>query len=629
MRYEHEDPDSPIHQHEYDNLDSPIPQFDGPSDELSRLPDPLSHTSTRIASYTLNQQKQTDKIIKDAALNDYDVTVNNNDMNVTIKCSPGFYLQVAKPSLLGLTDNTYLSKDRLRIILNKSTKTKDLNGHESTHLLNFSLTSDQDSECCVTVHLHHSTRTIQIQGSSSMPDSSKAAVWFHTNVVVGKFRDLARVKQYAVKNTNDAINQMSRHPSSSSSNTTLSGSNACQACNSIFRYNAAPCRCDKCGKVFHKKCFKDHKKECRGAATPPSSRASLTVATSNPTASILTPTTTVSSFVSSSSFSPPRQPPNQSQTVVTSRSSIIYVSPNTSQSASQMSLPVVTTCLAVSSSNTTSSLVSNISNTTLTTNNSLVYPIMISNTSPTNIQPAIRIPSSLPSQLPSSNPRKVNRKQKQTKEVPTDHDTAIEFLKNELKTAQTRIVQLDFEIKDKDQKISILLARNKILEEKKNEDLMNKYFPTSKPSSTTPPFCQGPSAGASMQPCSHAVRSCSPHLVCYDFHHQHPHHQLFCQHRTTDPKPLDDITNRVDKIEEELNHIRAFISPSESPDLTPPSDSTPCQSNVAPVVVDDIPDDQDADHNSIASVEEYIPSVGDFCFEDNQLNSIVPTSQLQ
>ena len=254
---------------------------------------------------------------------------------------------------------------------------------------------------------------------------------------------------------------------------------------------------------------------------------------------------------------------------------------------------------------------------------------MISNTSPTNIQPAIRIPSSLPSQLPSSNPRKVNRKQKHTKEVPTDHDTAIEFLKNELKTAQTRIVQLDFEIKDKDQKISILLARNKILEEKKNEDLMNKYFPTSKPSSTTPPFCQGPSAGASMQPCSHAVRSCSPHLVCYDFHHQHPHHQLFCQHRTTDPKPLDNITNRVDKIEEELNHIRAFISPSESPDLTPPSDSTTCQSNVAPVVVDDIPDDQDADHNSIASVEEYIPSVGDFCFEDNQLNSIVPTSQLQ
>ena len=129
---------------------------------------------------------------------------------------------------------------------------------------------------------------------------------------------------------------------------------------------------------------------------------------------------------------------------------------------------------------------------------------------------------------------------------------------------------------------------------------------------------------------SHAVRSCSPHLVCYDFHHQHPHHQqLFCQHRTTDPNPPDNITTRVDKIEEELNHIRAFISPSESPVLTSPSDSTPCQSNVAPVEVDDIPDDQDVDHNSMASVEEYIPSVSDFCFEDNQLNSIVPTNQLQ
>ena len=286
---------------------SPIPQYDGPSDELSTLLDP--HTSTRIANYSLNQQKQTDKIVKDAALTDYDVTVNNNEMNVTIKCSPGFYLQVAKPSLLALQDNTFLSKDRISIILTKSTKTKDHNGVENNHLLNFSMTSANDLECSVAVHLHHSTRTIQIQGSRNMPDSSKAAIWFHTNVVLIKFKDLARVKQFAVNNTNEAIHQMAKQHSSSSPNISPSTTNACQACSSIFKYKAAPSRCDKCGKVFHKKCFKEHTKRC--TMTPQSSYSSISPSTSIQTGSTLISITAVVSSSSSSYHQPPEQSPQQ------------------------------------------------------------------------------------------------------------------------------------------------------------------------------------------------------------------------------------------------------------------------------------------------------------------------------
>ena len=637
MKYEHEDPNSPVDNlslnlHTHVDLVSPIPQYDGPSDELSRILDPPSHTSTRTANYSLNQQKQTDKIIKDAALNDYDVTVNNNDMNVTIKCSPGFYLQVAKPSLLALQDKTYLSKDRIPITLTKSTKTKDRNGHENTHLLHFSMTSDDDSECTVAVHLHHSTRTIQIQGSRSMPDSSKAALWFHTNVVLRKFSDLARVKQYAVKNTNEAIHQMSRHPSSSSSNTTSTGTNTCNACNSIFRYKAAPSRCDNCGKVFHKKCFKEHKKEC--TSTPASSDSSITVSSSNPTSSTLT-ITSMESSPCGSSLSPPSCPPQHRQSDIMSRSSISFV-PSTSQSASQISLPVIATCATMSSSISFSNAVSSVSNTSLATNNSLAAPIMTSNTLSINIRPAISSPSSLPPQNSSSNTRKVTRKQKPTKDIPSDHETAIEFLKNELKTAQTRIVQLDFEIKDKDQKISVLLARNKILEEKKNDDLMNKYFPRTNPSSTSSPLGHGLSSESSIpssqlfHPCPLAARACSPHLVCYDYHHQHPHQQQqSCQHHVIDPKPSDDIATRVDKIEEDLRHIRALIGPWESQDLTPPTEPTPTQITAAVTVEDDdISDDHEVDHHhSIASVEEYIPNVGDFCFDENQLNLNVPTNQ--
>ena len=96
-----------------------------------------------------------------------------------------------------------------------------------------------------------------------------------------------------------------------------------------------------------------------------------------------------------------------------------------------------------------------------------------------------------------------------------------------------------------------------------------------------------------------------------------------------DPKPSDDIATRVDKIEEDLRHIRALIGPWESQDLTPPTEPTPTQITAAVTVEDDdISDDHEVDHHhSIASVEEYIPNVGDFCFDENQLNLNVPTNQ--
>ena len=41
--------------------------------------------SVRSASYTLNQEKQTEKIVKDASKDDYEVSINNDDQNATIR----------------------------------------------------------------------------------------------------------------------------------------------------------------------------------------------------------------------------------------------------------------------------------------------------------------------------------------------------------------------------------------------------------------------------------------------------------------------------------------------------------------------------------------------------------------
>ena len=84
---------------EHDGVNaSVIPQYDGPLQELPELIQDPNSTSVRTANFTLNQNKQTERIKHDAAINDYEVTVNNMDQNATIKCSTGFYIQVARSS---------------------------------------------------------------------------------------------------------------------------------------------------------------------------------------------------------------------------------------------------------------------------------------------------------------------------------------------------------------------------------------------------------------------------------------------------------------------------------------------------------------------------------------------------
>ena len=49
------------------------------------------------------------KIVKDASKNDYDISINNDDQNATVKCSSGFYIQVARASLGSLLSPSVLA----------------------------------------------------------------------------------------------------------------------------------------------------------------------------------------------------------------------------------------------------------------------------------------------------------------------------------------------------------------------------------------------------------------------------------------------------------------------------------------------------------------------------------------
>ena len=111
------------------NHDVNIPQLDGAH---AALPEPPSDTVTRTSNFVFNKVKQIEKIKRDADISDYLVNVNNNNQNATIKCSTGFYMQVARASLGALKEDSILSSGDIVIKVDKITISKDQLGTEAT-----------------------------------------------------------------------------------------------------------------------------------------------------------------------------------------------------------------------------------------------------------------------------------------------------------------------------------------------------------------------------------------------------------------------------------------------------------------------------------------------------------------
>ena len=88
---------------------SPITQLDGASDELAVISGQNTHSSilsqvtpSLNAQYQLNKVKQVAKLVKDSAIDNFEVEVLDSGRNVNIKCNSGFYEAVAKPAFASL-----------------------------------------------------------------------------------------------------------------------------------------------------------------------------------------------------------------------------------------------------------------------------------------------------------------------------------------------------------------------------------------------------------------------------------------------------------------------------------------------------------------------------------------------
>ena len=633
----------------------PIVQFDGNDtleDNYEFLVAPNQNHYTvpsfqpnfRSANYALNQDKQANKIREDASLNDYEVTVNNNDQNVTIKCSSGFYIQVAKASFMTLDKCSVLSTAKVAITVDEIAVTKDKSGLEATRLIHFSFKTEQKSLGGVALHLHHSSRTLQVQGSYIMPDSSRAALWFLNNAIISRFKDLAKTKKFAIKNFNDAVLKLPQKNSSQN----LSN-NACQACNTIFNTQSKPSQCVRCLMFFHKtSCLKDHIKACK---VPPASNTQPSL-----------PCLVASSPCASSKYSlPPAVPAPLSGSSTTSihqanrprtRTSDTLVSlPPSSRMSSSVPL-TSTTSLASTPSAPTSSIFSAASS------GSIPFIPCLSSSAPKGPQ----------------NKSKTNKK----KSLPTSADEiTIEFLETELKAAQTKIVLLDAQIKDKDMERSVLWARIKIFEEKQNKSVFDKYFPSNNdhsssnlassdhlPPSTgsapppppctacpTPPTCPAPPRCSVLPPGPHcscsqicsATPGCSFHRHC---HHSSSNSQPLkpCNHscilETSDlVKKVGTITSKMEELSKAFLELKTSQLEPKVPSINPEDNDILEEDTVQDFEADEELTEPDDDMNtepdpsvnldaSIASTEEFmndIPSLP----SSIHLKALDPTIQLQ
>ena len=537
--------DSLLHleEHTGNDHDNRIPQFDGPSDEIAFDFDNLAPMNTekdaaeRINNYTFNKEKQTQKIVKDALKNDYEVTLNNCDQNAIIRCNPGFYIQVARSSLDSLKNNSMLKAGNITVAVDEITISRELNYVEATKLIKFSLLSDQKKVGFVSVHLHHSTRTIQVQGNSTMPDKSKAALWF-TNFITDRFKVQAKAKSYAIKNTNESITKaannknVTRHTHSTSS--TQSSENSCFQCNGRFDTRCRPSSCENCAEFFHKTtCLKDHQKLC----------ISQQSVTSLPCSTIPGLKATVT-FV-----------PHKPSTIATSS---INHTP-THVSTASLSTSTATT----SSSNTCISAVSS------STSTFLVAPRPISSAPPPTFTPLPSSAASLSSNTPappnSDPPPRQNRKKTKTNIPVTPEQARIDFLQAELNSAQARIVQLDASIVDKDQRVAILMARLKLFEEKQANDIHEKYFPSNKRDQSTPRYnptssCCYPSAASHSCAGSCASR-CGPHTLSHVTcsHFQHNHDTPVHEPNNEVGRALEKLSLEVADISKTTTEIKAWM----------------------------------------------------------------------
>ena len=611
---------------------SPIAQIDGvddisvcsPSTPHPTLDIPFSnHPPRRVrkTDYMMDRHKQVKKLVKGASGEDFIMEINSNKENVNIVCNTGFYSTVAVPALQNL------AKSRVSLFGNISVHCQDIIGTldnslaQQTTILYFKLSRHTDSMGAVRIHLHHTVRKVQLQGGAVMPDQTTAPVWFVDNVLRDLFIRESRDKAESIRAFNQAIKSLK--PSIGGGSGTKPGK--CKGCDIQFNGRSSPEFCSHCGFLYHKykcypssnhPCYSKNREEgsCSGVDTtrqhrttaPPSSAASLSVRpwsvpavqtgenghpVSHCTATYLSvPPVRVAAEESVAPMAAPRQAPYHA--IEGQAPSIQTTPPQPTLTQRQVITPPLTSLSGTSSSSLPGfhdmvSSSNNVAVTTLTTHvpsRAPVLPRLLPRSAPGQQHPVTggsAGPLAQDTQItandlgPSVQRRQATKKKKSL--IPTDTTgVTLELNRVEISTLQARLQKQQVELNDLRFRNSILMERNKSLEEAKTKLIHDHYFQPSQPGPPSDPtHTQHGNVSQSVRTrkyCTHYCQPCCAPPPCC----QHQINHADMRNNTSSVDPNNEILTWVLELREAVKILQSKY------DMLEKSEANPTQPNLLP-----------------------------------------------
>ena len=545
------------------------------TNEASRA-NPTFH-KIRQAGYTLDRSKQVKKLVKDATGTDFEIEINNKGENVTIVCNAGFYTKVAVTAMHSLT------KESEKLYQGVTVQCQDIVGnfdatlaHQNTVIFFRLLSQDKVSLGSVRIHLHHTARKVQLQGGATMSGKTTAPVWFLDHVLQNKFSQLSQEKSQEITTLNQTIRStLSSHPTNSQA------TNVCAGCNVRFDGRSSPEYCIECCQSYHKyKCFPSSLHPChvrrraQGSSSlpgqlsqPPLQSMARTCTTlPQPAQPLSTPNTTtqlpsnraVSDADLSTQTTNPSSVPTDHHTVpilpqIQPRAipPALAPAPAPAPNDHAVSHPVRHYNGPPQSLGSSASHV----HTDHTAHSRSVVPVLNPNASPFvshgNTQDAT-------SHVTGHAQQKTRAKAKKNEPSTDKASTQIEFLKLEISTLQTRLQKQDDDLKDLKFRNDILMARNKSLEELKQQEIHERYFPS-----------QGPHVQHTSSSCTGHGHTCCAQPVCHSRQFACPstHHNP-CSGQTTE---IELINNKLEGLSRTVQKHQQVLDSLLHPEITWPS----------------------------------------------------------
>ena len=200
-----------------DPPDLRMSQLDGVNDSIVSLDSITANVSgnksndIRIAPYLLDQEKQINKLGNDANKIDFELSVSPNEHSVSIICSTGSYSLIVIPTFSTITKGCSLTIDDSVVdcydVINKVDKSNAIVNTVYFFRVTFPRLNKNNS-AKVTVHLHCTTRRVQVQGGTFLSKGMRACIWFVEKMISKHFLEVSRSKAVDIANFNSDIRRI-------------------------------------------------------------------------------------------------------------------------------------------------------------------------------------------------------------------------------------------------------------------------------------------------------------------------------------------------------------------------------------------------------------------------------------